>query len=167
MKFDLEECREKLRNTKKVLVAIGPELEEITEEEKQQTYQTLNSLLQGKDYYIASLCTDGAARLYLGDTAKLACMLKGEELDMNSDEVKEYNKFIMFLMGKECVILELGVGFYYPEAVRFPFEKITQYNNKAYFVRVNDSIPQIPEDIVERACSVYENAVDFIRELEA
>lgn len=73
-----------------------------------------------------------------------------------------YNKWLSATLNKKLLILELGEGFSNPNVFRWPFEKVTFINQKAEFFRVNQLLPQIPENIRERAHSVSSSSYDFL-----
>ena len=60
------------------------------------------------------------------------------------------------------MILELGEGFKTPTVIRWPFEKIAFFNQKARFFRIHESLYQIPGEVGERALGIGCNSVDFI-----
>ncbi len=76
----------------------------------------------------------------------------------------QWEKYKLWLSGtlnKKLCVLELGVGFAFPQVIRWPFEKTVLYNQKAFFIRINEQFPQIDETIADRAVSVPENPVSF------
>lgn len=78
---------------------------------------------------------------------------------------KRYTEWLARTLNKDLLILELGVGFAAPTVIRWPFEKTVLVNKKARMYRVNQSLPQITKELEERAVSVTENSVEFIRKL--
>lgn len=75
---------------------------------------------------------------------------------------KLYQKWLSGTLNRKLCILELGVGMQHPGVIRFPFEKIAYYNRKADFIRVNESLYQLPAELKERGISVRESAADFL-----
>lgn len=67
-----------------------------------------------------------------------------------------YTRWLSKTLGRELLILELGVGFSKPGVIRFPFEKTAFFNQHAYMYRVNEKLPQITEELKERAEGVLE-----------
>lgn len=102
------------------------------------------------------------------------CPKCGEPLVLNTvytekyDEngyLKDWSRYTKWLQGtlnKKLCILELGVDLTYPSVIRFPFEKIAFYNNKAHFVRVNQTLYHMSAEIKEKGISVQENAVTWL-----
>lgn len=76
-----------------------------------------------------------------------------------------YTRWLAGTLGKELVVLELGVGFDKPGVIRFPFEKTAFFNQKAWLCRINEKFPQIPGELRDRAEGIEENSVDWVRKL--
>lgn len=74
-----------------------------------------------------------------------------------------YKKWQTGTLNRALVILELGEGFKTPTVMRWPFEKIAFFNQKARFFRVHESLFQIPREAGERAEGIACNSVEFIR----
>ena len=64
------------------------------------------------------------------------------------------------------IMIELGEGFLIPNLIRWPFEKVTFINQKSVLYRINGQLPQLPENISERAAAVSESSYDFLQELK-
>lgn len=77
-----------------------------------------------------------------------------------------YKKWQTGTLNRSLLILELGEGFKIPTVMRWPFEKITFFNQKAAFFRINENFYQIPKEVEDRAAGVKENSVDFVRAAE-
>ena len=73
-----------------------------------------------------------------------------------------YTKWLQGTLNKKLCILELGVDLSYPSIIRWPFEKVAFYNNKAHFVRVNEKLYHMSEEIREKGISIPKNAVQWI-----
>ena len=76
-----------------------------------------------------------------------------------------YTKWLQGTLNRKLCILELGVGMQYPSVIRFPFEKIGYFNQKANFIRVNKNLYQLTEELKEKGISISENAVDWLTSL--
>lgn len=74
----------------------------------------------------------------------------------------EYTKWLQGTVNRRLCVLELGVGMEYPTVIRFPFEKIIFYNQKAFLYRVHPMLYQIGEEIGDRGCALKGNPVDFL-----
>lgn len=103
------------------------------------------------------------------------CSICGEKLRFNQlgvdqyaeegylDRWSEYTKWLQGTVNKKLCVLELGVGLEYPTIIRFPFEKIVFYNQKAFLYRVHPSLYQLGEEIADKGRGINENPVDFLR----
>lgn len=78
------------------------------------------------------------------------------------EQWNEYRKWLQSTVNRKLCVLELGVGMEYPTVIRFPFEKIVLYNQKAFLYRIHSLICQIGEGIEDRGCAVKENPIDFL-----
>lgn len=77
---------------------------------------------------------------------------------------ERYKKWLQGTVNSKLCILELGVGMRFPGMIRFPFEKIAYFNQKAVFVRVNATLWQLTEEIRDRSLSCHQAARDFLLE---
>lgn len=105
------------------------------------------------------------------------CELCGEKLRFNQLGVERYaqegyleqwNRYTKWLQGtvnKKLCILELGAGMAYPGIVRFPFEKVANYNQKAFMYRVHPHLFQLGEEIADRGQAVADDPIDFLLKL--
>ncbi len=73
-----------------------------------------------------------------------------------------YTKWLQGTLNKKLCILELGVDLTYPSIIRWPFEKVAFYNNKAHFIRVNERLYHMSEEIKDKGISVSKNAVQWL-----
>ncbi len=78
---------------------------------------------------------------------------------------QKYTKWLQGTLNKKLCILELGVGMQCPGVIRFPFEKIGYFNQKADFIRVHKNLYQLTEELKEKGISISENAVDWLASL--
>lgn len=76
-----------------------------------------------------------------------------------------YKKWLQGTVNKDVCLLEIGAGMKYPTVIRWPFEKITFFNNKAELFRVHSRLYQITEEIKEKSYGICQRPEDFIREL--
>jgi NAD-dependent SIR2 family protein deacetylase len=76
---------------------------------------------------------------------------------------EKYRDFLQHTLNRKLVLLELGVGFSYPQVVRFPFEKTAYYNKKATLIRVHSKFPQLPEELAGKGIAVAMNPVEFLQ----
>jgi NAD-dependent SIR2 family protein deacetylase len=76
-----------------------------------------------------------------------------------------YRQWMQWTMNYETVLIELGESFAAPGVVRFPFERMTYLNPKAYLVRVNKSLWQIDADLKEKAIAIAQDEMMWIKEV--
>ena len=67
-----------------------------------------------------------------------------------------------------AMIFKSGASALMPSSnlIRWPFEKVTFINQKSVLYRINGQLPQLPENISERAAAVSESSYDFLQELK-
>ena len=53
----------------------------------------------------------------------------------------------------------------FPTVIRWPFEKITYFNNKSLLIRVHSRLFQTTEEIKDRSTGIEYNPVEFVKEL--
>lgn len=207
-----------------VLVGIGSEFENkrfLTEKDALQALNNLALVLQKKNYFVVSICTNDIAKKSqlqndrivqpCGSATKKQCINRCEEglQELNLQEydalnsehfepteidlgkcpkcgsalvlntvytecydengyLKDWSRYTKWLQGtlnKKLCILELGVDMTYPSIIRWPFEKVAFYNNKAHFIRVNERLYHMSEEIKDKGISVPKNAVEWLSEM--
>lgn len=77
---------------------------------------------------------------------------------------EKYTKWLQLTLNKRLCILELGVELNLPGIIRWPFEKVAFYNQKASFFRINASLYQMTEELDGKGISIGMSAVDYLRE---
>lgn len=183
-----------------VLVGIGDEFNDNPDALK--AYNILAEKLEGKNYFIVSLCMDdmiyssnlskdrivcplgGKTKKQCPDgcddllfeTEEEFCPVCGKQLVYNNVLAEKYvekgylpmwekqRKWVVGTMNKRLFVLELGTSMKFPEIIRFPFEKITFLNEKARFLRVNNGIYQLTNEISKKGEGIKENSVKWIIE---
>ena len=102
------------------------------------------------------------------------CPVCGEALCLNNVYTEKYDengylpdwaiytKWLQGTLNRKLCVLELGVNLTYPSVIRWPFEKIGFYNQKATFVRVNESLYQLAEDLKDKGISIPKNSIDWL-----
>lgn len=138
----------------KILIGIGKEWKGET-----AGVEKLAQILTGKDYFIITS---------LEETTELQKYFPEDRLTYPGVEEmegwEEYQKWLAFTLNKNLLVLELGEGFANPGLIRFPFEKVTYFNQKSKMYRVNATFPQISDEIAARATAVKKNSVAFVME---
>lgn len=154
---------EKLQTTQKILVGIGEEFgadDTVSQELLNKAYERLAGLLEGKDYFVVTLQEDGKISQFGFDSERVVAPCKDDEAQW-----KKYQEWLSFTLNKELLILELGVGFSFPNVIRWPFEKVAFYNNKAYLFRVHGNFSQLTPELAEKGNAVNTNSVEFCANL--
>lgn len=80
------------------------------------------------------------------------------------EQWKIYTQWLQGCLNRNLAVLELGAGLQYPSVIRWPFEKIAFFNQKAKFFRVHSSLWQLTEELKERGCGIAEHPVEFLCE---
>lgn len=75
---------------------------------------------------------------------------------------QSYKEWLQGTLNKNLCILELGVGMRWPSVVRWPFEKIGFFNQKADFIRINEKLYQMTEELAKKGIGIAQNAVDWL-----
>lgn len=187
--------------------------------DEERAYASLKKLLEGKNYFIVTLCTDGMIyesglaedRIVVpcGNVENLQCQAGctkelypwkeemgqelmqavltghleschpflcphcGKRLEWNTIDAQIYNeasylpmwerytKWIQGMLNQRVCILEAGVDFSYPSVIRWPFEKMAYFNQKADFYRIHETWYQLAEELKDKGNSISHNSKDF------
>ncbi len=76
---------------------------------------------------------------------------------------EKYTKWLQGTLNRKLCILELGAGMEYPTVIRFPFEKVAYFNQKARFYRVHSRLYQMTAELKERGVSIQANPEEFLK----
>ena len=126
-------------------------------------YDSLGKLVKGKTYFIVTENEDELIfESELLDFFIAAPFAIGTRPQAGEEQWNAYQNWLAATLGHSLCILELGVGFSTPQLIRWPFEKIAQFNRKATLIRVNEKFPQTAREVAERAISIQENAVRWL-----
>lgn len=150
----LEELKLEIKESNLVLVGIGEDIKD----KREILYQSLAELLLKKDYYIVSL-QDRAGLELAGLIPEQITAPMDEGEDPKTWE--KYLHWLGFTLNQKLCVLELGVGFKYPDLIRFPFEKVSYFNQKSRYIRMNEKFPQLSAEIADRGISIKEDPVVF------
>ena len=88
--------------------------------------------------------------------------VQGEDWDI---AYNNYEKFIENNENKKIVFIELGVGYNTPGIIRYPFEQMTNKNDKAVLIRLNKDYPQGPIENKSKTISFTEDMMEVIERL--
>lgn len=104
------------------------------------------------------------------------CMICGEDMVLNNvyaahydengylDNWKLYTKWLQGTLNKKLCVLELGTDLTFPSIIRWPFEKVAYYNQKAEFFRVNAELYHMTEELKDKGTAIAQNAIDWLLE---
>ncbi len=104
------------------------------------------------------------------------CPVCGEKMVLNNvyakqydengylEDWKRYTKWLQGTLNKKLCVLELGVDMVFPSIIRWPFEKVAFYNQKANFIRVNEKLYHMSEELKDKGISVEKKAIDWLLE---
>lgn len=114
-------------------------------------------ILQEENIINLGVCPDCGSPLVLNN-------IYTEKYDENGylGQWKLYTKWLQGTLNRKLMILELGVGMQCPSVIRWPFEKIAYFNQKASFYRVNETLYQLSEELKEKGTSISQNAIDWL-----
>lgn len=156
---------DRLKDADKVLIGIGEGFPK-DRETALLSYNYLAEILSGKDYFIVELSEESFIKESNIDINYVA--LPMDEHISKEDGEKKWNDYTMWLqhtLNKNLLLIELGVGFGAPTVIRWPFEKVTMLNNKAFLYRVNEKFPQLSEEIKGKGKSIKASVGEFITSL--
>lgn len=157
-----------------VVIGVGNELFKNKIAEKTQIIELiscLSSYLEKKNYFIITSDENGLIENTGLNEKRIVRPMRilqnsaVAEENLVEHEKKQwdlYNKWLSCTINKKTLLIELGEGFQNPNLFRWPFEKITFINQKAKLYRINQTFPQVPENIAEKAVSINENPYKFM-----
>lgn len=106
------------------------------------------------------VCPDCGSSLVLNN-------IYAEKYDENGylEQWQLYTRWLQGTLNRKLLVLELGVGMQFPSVIRWPFEKVAFFNQKASFWRVNETLYHLSEELKEKGTSISQNAIDWLRDL--
>lgn len=81
------------------------------------------------------------------------------------EDWSRYTKWLQGTLNRRLFILELGVDLTFPSVIRWPFEKVAFFNEKAFFCRVNEKLYQMTEELASKGVGISQNTIDWINHL--
>jgi len=173
MKEEIKTIADKIAEAELVLVGIGEKFAAVQSVELlTEAYGKLAALLEGKNYFVITLCTDEAVyEAGLREDRIVRPLAEEESGQQEAGETRPsrwdtYMKWLQGTLHKRLLVLELGVGLKYPQIIRFPFEKTVYFNQKAELVRVHDKLFQLPAELSGRGSSIPVDAVSLLKNAE-
>lgn len=126
----------------------------------QDSYEAVQQYYRGEvpiDTLKEPVCTKCGAKLRFN---QLGVTKYAEEGYL--DRWNAYTKWLQGTVNRYLCILELGVGMAYPTIIRFPFEKIVYYNQKAFMYRVHSKLYQMSEETGGRGVGIQAFPVEYM-----
>ncbi len=167
--MDIANILEKLNNAQKILVGIGNGFSKNLDTDTSiEYYNKLSKLLEDRDYFVVDIA--GENNIKKSDIESSRVTIPLDETVSEEDGEKQWNEYTGWLqktLNRDMLVLELGVGFDMPTLVRWPFEKIAMINNKAYLCRVNDTFPQLPDEMGNKGEAIKVTVSEFLDTLYA
>lgn len=80
-----------------------------------------------------------------------------------TEQWKMYTKWLQGTLNHRLIVLELGVSMRFPSVIRWPFEKVAYFNNKATFIRVNENLYQLTEELAGKGVGIPQNAIEWLK----
>lgn len=79
-----------------------------------------------------------------------------------TDQWQTYTRWLQGTLNRSLVVLELGVSMRFPTVIRWPFEKVVFFNNKSTFIRVNENLYQMTEELSGKGHGIAQNAIEWL-----
>lgn len=76
-----------------------------------------------------------------------------------------YQNFIDKTKGKKVVLIEIGVGYNTPVIIKYPFEKMTYFNNNTYLIRLNKDYAICSDKIKDKTILFNEDVNNILKSL--
>lgn len=160
----------KIEEAEVVLIGLGEELAESDYDKEKilKFYNSLSDVVKEKNIFVVSINSDNVIFDSNLDLDRITAPYSDfEEISPEGDD-KQWDKYMKWLSGtlnKKLVVLEFGVLLTKPNVIRWPFERVVMLNEKATLIRINNSIPQIPSELSEKAISIKDNPLYFFEAL--
>lgn len=132
-------------------------LQELTPEEKQYI---LNKENENETFKLGNCLNCGAPMILNNVYAE-----KYDEEGYLADW-RMYTKWLQGTLNKKLCILELGVDLTFPNIIRWPFEKVAFYNQKAEFIRANEKLYHMSEELKDKGIAVNKKSIDWLLETD-
>lgn len=149
---------------KQCVKGCGHMIEEVTEEDREKLKAAFKELSTGR------FPADGMAELTKCSRCGAAMVLNNifaENYNEQgySEQWQIYTKWLQGTLNRRLLVLELGVGMRFPSVIRWPFEKVVYFNNKATLIRVNERLYQLTEELSGKGSGVPKNAIAWLERL--
>lgn len=74
----------------------------------------------------------------------------------------KYKTWLQSTINRRLCMIEIGVGMQFPSVIRWAFDKLAYYNQKAEFYRIHSTLYQHTKENGERGYSVKEHGLEFL-----
>ena len=136
----------------------------VTEEDREKLQEMFQKLTEGRfpdqPFVLTGVCPECGEPLILNNV-----YAENYNEEGYLEQWGRYTKWLQGTLNHRLGILELGVGMRFPTVIRWPFEKIAFYNEKACFYRVNERLYQLTKELAEKGCGIAQNAIDWLTQL--
>lgn len=78
------------------------------------------------------------------------------------EQWEKYKAWLQSTINRRLCIIELGVGMQFPSVIRWAFDKLAYYNQKAEFYRIHSTLYHHTKENGERGYSIKEHGLDFL-----
>ena len=151
----------RLQESDCVLVGLGAEWKTgDTEREAavEKAAKVLRGMLDGRDHFvIGTISKEELLRLGFAESHIVAPL----DVSLTEEEWNAYTYWLARTLNRKLTLLELGEGFWHPSLIRWPFEKTTLINKKAYLYRIHKTLYQITDELDGKAEGIAMDSVDF------
>lgn len=149
---------------KQCVKGCGHKIEEVNEADREQLKAAFEELSAG------NFPADGMAELEKCSRCGAAMVLNNifaESYNEQgySEQWQIYTKWLQGTLNRRLLVLELGVGMRFPSVIRWPFEKVVYFNNKATLIRVNEKLYQMTEELSGKGRGIPKNAIAWLERL--
>ncbi len=150
--------------TKQCVMGEHGELEALTDEDYAALKEIFDALLRG-EFPQNGISGLGKCRQCGRDMILNTIYAESYNETGYVEEWQTYTKWLQGTLNRRLLVLELGVGMQFPSVIRWPFEKVAYFNNKASFVRVNERLYQLTAELASKGVGIAQNAIEWINQL--
>lgn len=133
-------------------------------------YEVPQELLRKVEAYMAGECSAEKIERPVCPVCKKPLVFNCVEEEQYAEEGyleqwTVYKKWLQGTVNKKLCVLELGVGMKYPTVIRWAFEKVVFFNQKAEFYRVHSKLYQMTQELHDRGKGICQSPEKFVKEL--
>lgn len=133
-------------------------------------YEVKEELLLQVEAYVAGECREEEMERPVCPVCKKPLVFNRVEEEQYAEEgyLEQwtlYKKWLQGTVNRKLCVLELGVGMKYPTVIRWAFEKVVFFNQKAEFYRVHSKLYQMTKELCGRGNGICQSPEKFVKEL--